>query len=65
MLFSPNGDGINDTWVITNLTDYQGNVVEVFNRYGQQVHPFNRIWNTVGWKGAMATHCRLAYIIIS
>ncbi|HEX6427563.1 MAG TPA: PKD domain-containing protein [Niastella sp.] len=35
--FSPNGDGINDTWVITNLTDYQGNVVEVFNRYGQRV----------------------------
>lgn len=35
--FSPNGDGINDTWVITNLTDYQGNVVEVFNRYGQKV----------------------------
>lgn len=36
--FSPNGDGINDTWVITHLTDYQGNVVEVFNRYGQRVH---------------------------
>jgi gliding motility-associated-like protein len=36
-VFSPNGDGINDTWVITNLTDYQGNVVEVFNRYGQRV----------------------------
>ncbi|WP_242675061.1 PKD domain-containing protein [Niastella populi] len=35
--FSPNGDGINDSWVITNLTDYQGNVVEVFNRYGQKV----------------------------
>jgi gliding motility-associated-like protein len=39
--FSPNGDGINDTWVITNLADYQGNVVEVFNRYGQQVHHSN------------------------
>lgn len=35
--FSPNGDGINDTWVITNLIEYQGNTVTVFNRYGQQV----------------------------
>jgi gliding motility-associated-like protein len=35
--FSPNGDGINDTWVITNLSDYPGAVVEIFNRYGQSV----------------------------
>ncbi|HCY89939.1 MAG TPA: hypothetical protein DHV17_06745 [Chitinophagaceae bacterium] len=36
-VFSPNGDGINDTWQIDNLTDYTGAVVEVFNRYGQLV----------------------------
>ncbi|OQP61850.1 hypothetical protein A3860_30760 [Niastella vici] len=35
--FSPNGDGIHDTWVITNLSDYPGCTVEVFNRYGQRV----------------------------
>ncbi|WP_144695846.1 PKD domain-containing protein [Chitinophaga vietnamensis] len=35
--FSPNGDGINDTWVIRNLSDYPGSTVEVFNRYGQRV----------------------------
>ncbi len=35
--FSPNGDGINDTWGITNLGDYPNAVVEVFNRYGQPV----------------------------
>jgi gliding motility-associated-like protein len=35
--FSPNGDGIHDTWLIRNLSDYPGAIVEVFNRYGQQV----------------------------
>jgi gliding motility-associated-like protein len=35
--FSPNGDGINDTWGITNLRDYPNAVVEVFNRHGQPV----------------------------
>jgi len=35
--FSPNGDGINDTWLIRNLADYPGCTVEIFNRYGQRV----------------------------
>ena len=33
--FSPNGDGINDTWQIKYLEDYTGATVSVFNRYGQ------------------------------
>ncbi|MFL5773287.1 MAG: PKD domain-containing protein, partial [Flavisolibacter sp.] len=36
--FSPNGDGINDTWKIPNLADYPGCNVEVYNRYGQMVY---------------------------
>jgi len=36
--FSPNGDGIHDTWIITSLSDYPGCEVEVFNRYGQLVY---------------------------
>ncbi|MBS1565781.1 MAG: gliding motility-associated C-terminal domain-containing protein, partial [Bacteroidetes bacterium] len=35
--FSPNGDGINDTWVIEYLDSYPGCTVDVFNRYGQTV----------------------------
>lgn len=37
-VFSPNGDGIHDTWIITSLSDYPGCEVEVFNRYGQLVY---------------------------
>lgn len=36
--FSPNGDNINDTWVIADLVLYPNAVVEVFNRYGQPVY---------------------------
>jgi gliding motility-associated-like protein len=37
-VFSPNGDGIHDRWVITNLQDYPGSKVGIFNRYGQEVY---------------------------
>ncbi|MDR6341185.1 gliding motility-associated-like protein [Filimonas zeae] len=36
-IFTPNGDGINDTWLIKNLNMYAGAVVQLFNRYGQKV----------------------------
>jgi gliding motility-associated-like protein len=42
-IFSPNGDGIHDRWVINSLESYPGCTVEVFNRYGQ------RIYYTVGY----------------
>ncbi|MEP6747533.1 MAG: PKD domain-containing protein [Bacteroidota bacterium] len=36
--FSPNGDGINDTWVIQYLESYPACTVDVYNRYGQLVY---------------------------
>jgi gliding motility-associated-like protein len=47
--FSPNGDGINDKWNITHLSDYPSCVVEVFNRYGQPV--FRSFGYTQPWDG--------------
>jgi len=35
--FTPNGDGINDTWTIIGLEYDQTALVRVFTRYGQQV----------------------------
>ncbi|ASV30987.1 T9SS type B sorting domain-containing protein [Maribacter cobaltidurans] len=34
---TPNGDGINDTWVIPGIDNYPNNVVKVFNRWGHEV----------------------------
>jgi gliding motility-associated-like protein len=47
--FSPNGDGINDTWRIQYLESYPGATIEVFNRYGQKV--FESTGYTTEWDG--------------
>ncbi len=49
--FTPNGDGINETWVIQNLGDYPNVRVQVFNRYGQLV--FESKGYTKPWNGTM------------
>lgn len=35
--FTPNGDGVNDTWKIDALASYPGATTQVFNRYGTMV----------------------------
>lgn len=35
--FSPNGDNINDKWIIKGLKDYDNCTVEIFNRYGREI----------------------------
>ena len=35
--FTPNGDGQNDVWDIKNISEFPGAVVEVFNRWGEQL----------------------------
>ncbi|MCF8257235.1 MAG: gliding motility-associated C-terminal domain-containing protein [Flavobacteriales bacterium] len=34
---SPNGDGINDTWIIDNIELFQDAIVEIYNRWGQML----------------------------
>ena len=41
---TPNGDGLNDTWLIDGLQFYPYCKVEVFSRWGQKV------WETNGWE---------------
>jgi gliding motility-associated-like protein len=47
--FTPNGDGINDTWNIAYLSDYTHCTVDVFTRYGQQI--FHSNGYPVAWNG--------------
>ncbi|MBF4492988.1 gliding motility-associated C-terminal domain-containing protein [Flavobacterium sp. MR2016-29] len=47
--FTPNGDGINDTWVISNIENYPSSVVRVFNRWGAEVFTARNYQND--WDG--------------
>lgn len=49
--FTPNGDGINDTWDIENLNLYTTCTVEVLNRYGQKIYYANGY--PVPWNGML------------
>lgn len=49
--FSPNGDGINDKWIILYLDSYPGCTVDIFNRYGQRV--FRSTGYGTPWDGTM------------
>ena len=43
---SPNGDGVNDTWVIENIALHPNNVVKIYNRSGKLVYQMNGYNNT-------------------
>ncbi len=47
--FTPNGDGINDTWQIKYIEDYPGCTVDIFNRYGEKI--YSSINYAVEWDG--------------
>lgn len=55
--FSPNGDGINDYFVIKGLETYPNNVLRVFNRWGNIVYQkkgYDSSWN--GQNGGEGLH---------
>jgi gliding motility-associated-like protein len=46
-LLTPNGDGFNDTWEITNIETYQESEVHIFNAYGKVIYqaaPYLNDW---------------------
>ncbi|HEX8019941.1 gliding motility-associated C-terminal domain-containing protein [Mucilaginibacter sp.] len=48
--FTPNGDGVNDTWSIAGLAAYPNCTVNVFNRYGAGI--FRSVGYAKNWNGA-------------
>ncbi len=50
-IFSPNGDGIHDKWIIKYLDTYPGGTVDIFNRYGQVI--FHSVGYTEPWDGTV------------
>lgn len=50
--FSPNGDGINETWIIRYLDTYPGATVQVFDRYGKSA--FKSTGYNIPWDGTLS-----------
>ena len=53
--FSPNGDGTNDVFVITNIEYYPDNKFMVFNRWGNKVYaatPYQNKWDGTSQYGS-------------
>ena len=47
-VFTPNGDGLNDVWIIENIHQFPGSTVTVFNRWGKKVFEktdYDNTWN--------------------
>ncbi|WP_448519240.1 Ig-like domain-containing protein [Rhodoflexus sp.] len=50
-VISPNGDGINDTWVVEHLDKYEGHLLRVMDRWGRTVFEtsqYRNDWNAEG-----------------
>jgi gliding motility-associated-like protein/uncharacterized repeat protein (TIGR01451 family) len=55
-IFSPNGDGVNDTLTLVRHQDYPNNSFEVFDRYGNsvfQMDGYDSSWDGTGKNGQL------------
>lgn len=51
-VITPNGDGMNDKWIITGIEEYPQNSVTIFNRWGDKIRSFDGYNNSsVVWDG--------------
>lgn len=48
--FTPNGDGVHDTWNIVGISALQNAKIHVFDRYGKLIKQLNP--NSSGWNGS-------------
>ncbi|MCD6013314.1 MAG: hypothetical protein K0Q79_3176 [Flavipsychrobacter sp.] len=51
---SPNGDGVNDTWIIEGIDKFPGNNVKLFDKWGDMIYEkdgYNNEWDGMHTKG--------------
>ncbi len=67
--FTPDGDGLNDNWIIENIENYANNTVTIFNRWGNKVwstqnyNNTTNYWDGKGPKSSVLTSGTYFYII--
>ncbi|MEI6681099.1 MAG: gliding motility-associated C-terminal domain-containing protein [Bacteroidota bacterium] len=66
---TPNGDGVNDTWIIDCIENYPANTVQIFDRWGDRVNSFDgynnttQVWNGTNAKGALLPDGTYYYVL--
>ncbi|MCH8555969.1 MAG: gliding motility-associated C-terminal domain-containing protein [Schleiferiaceae bacterium] len=50
-VITPNGDGINDNFIVRNIETYANNTVTIFTRWGQKVYETSGYDNNMPWDG--------------
>lgn len=63
---SPNGDGINDTWIIDGIENYPSNKVQVFDKWGDMVFEevnYKNDWIGKGKNGSLLPDGTYYYLI--
>ena len=67
-VFTPNGDGINDTWQIDGIDLYPNAEIQVFNRWGQLIYESEGAydpWDGIGLLNLNAQQIATYYYVIS
>ena len=49
LFFTPNGDGVNDTWEIENIGHYPHAIIEIYDRFSKHLITYKG--NETGWDG--------------
>jgi gliding motility-associated-like protein len=65
-VFTPNGDGKNDIWIIDGLTEFADNDLQIFNRWGSLVYeakPYLNNWDGRNKKGDPLPSATYYYIL--
>ena len=65
-VITPNGDGINDVWVIEGIHKYPANTVQVFDKFGDIVfseHNYSNDWGGSGKGGGLLPDGTYFYLI--
>ncbi len=68
-VITPNGDGVNDKWIIDGIEEFPDNTVQIFNRWGDKINSFehynntSQVWNGDNYKGKPVPDGTYYYII--
>lgn len=65
-VITPNGDGINDVWVIEGLQDYPKNTVQLFDKWGNLLYEqknYNNDWGGRGSNGEQVPDGTYFYLV--